>query len=78
MGGGASKPENQVVEIDLANDNETNITKIHVVMRIESETKLMDSFLQIHEGTLVGVMIGVMVMTAISLILYCFSKCWCK
>ena len=46
-------------------------------MRSSSETKLMDAFLQIHEGTIIRVVIGVLVMLAIALVLYGFGRCWC-
>ena len=46
-------------------------------MRNTSETKLMDAFLQIHEGTLIGMVVGVLVMLAIALLLYGFGRCWC-
>ena len=47
-------------------------------MRETKETKLMDSFMMLHESTLIGVVVGMLVMVTIALTLYTFGKCWCS
>ena len=47
-------------------------------MRETEKTKLMDSFLVLHQSTLVGMVVGMLVLGAIALTLYAFGKCWCS
>ena len=77
MGGSSSVPEDQIVEIYQANENGMNQATISVDMRSENTSKLMDSFLHLHENTLVRVMIGVVMFVITALIFYGFVKCWC-
>ena len=78
MGGSSSKPPtNQTTEVDQKTDYGTNVARINFDMRETKETKLMDSFLMLHESTLVGVVVGMLVMMTIALTLYAFGKCWC-
>ena len=78
MGGTSSTPEDQAVEIEQENENGMNKATINVDMRSERTCKLMDNFLQLHENTLVGVLIGVTMLIVTALIFYAFAKCWCK
>ena len=73
MGGSSSVPEDQVVEIYQENGNGMNQATINVDMRSERTSKLMDSFLHLHENTLIGVMIGVAMFIIIALILFGFA-----
>ena len=47
-------------------------------MRETKETKLMDSFLVLHQSTLVGIVVRMLVLGAIALAAYAFAKCWCS
>ena len=38
----------------------------------------MDSFLMLHESTLVRVVVGMLILGIIALTLYAFGKCWCS
>ena len=59
-------------------DKGKNIEEITFDMRETKETKLMDSFLVLHQSTLVGMVVGMLVLGAIALAVYAFGKCWCS
>ena len=71
-------PEDQVVEIDQENGHGLNQATFNVEIRSEQTSKLMDSFLHLHENTLIGVMLGVTMFVILALILYGFAKYWCR
>ena len=78
MGGGSSKiPDEQELDIGQENKQGMNAASINLDMRTSNNFKLMDGFLQIHEGTLVGLVVVVVVVMIITLVLYGFSCCWC-
>ncbi len=78
MGGGGSKlPQEQTLDIEQENEQGMNTANINLDMRTSNNFKLMDGFLQIHEGTLVGLVVVVVVMMVITLVLYGFGRCWC-
>ena len=58
-------------------DNETgnNVAEITFDMRTQSENN--NSFIQIHQGTMVGMTLGLVVVIIIALVLYAFGRCWC-
>ena len=70
-------PEVQTIDIDQDSESGTNIAEINFDLRSKSETKVMDAFIQIHEGTMIGMTVGIVVTITISLLLYGFGRCWC-
>ena len=76
MGGSGSKlPEEQTIDMELDSETGTNVAEITFDMRTESETN--NAFIQVHQGTMVGMTMGLAVTIIIALILYGFSRCWC-
>ena len=77
MGSSGSKtPANQTTEVDQVMTNGKNVAIFD--MRETQETKLMDSFLVLHQSTMVGMMVGMLVLGAIALTLYACGRCWCS
>ena len=70
-------PERQTIDMDQDSESGTNIAEINFDLRSESETKVMDAFIQIHEGTMIGMTVGIVVTITIALLLYGFGRCWC-
>ena len=62
--------------MQLDTETGTNVAEITFDMRTQSETN--NSFIQIHQGTMVGMTMGLAVVIIIALVLYGFGRCWCK
>ena len=76
MGGSGSKlPEEQTIDMELDSETGTNVAEINFDMRTESETN--NAFIQVHQGTMVGMTMGLVVTIIIALLLYGFGRCWC-
>ena len=79
MGGGSSKiPDEQDIEIGQENNEGMNSANINLDMRSTADYKIMENFLQIHQGTLVGLVVVVVAVVVIMLLIYGFSRCWCS
>ena len=66
------------MEVDqiMTNGNGKNVAVFD--MRETQENKLMDKFLVLHQSTMVGMMVGILVLGAIALTVYACEGCWCS
>ena len=64
------------MEVDQIMTNGKNVAVFD--MRETQKTKLMDNFLVLHQSTMVGMMVGMLVLGAIALTLYACGRCWCS
>ena len=71
-------PTDQTLEVEQEMTNGNNVAEITVDMRETQETKFMDSFLVIHQSTMVGMIVMMVVLGIISITLYACRVCWCR
>ena len=68
-------PERKTIDMEQDSETGTNIAEINFDLRTESETS--NAFIQVHQGTMVGMTVGILVTIIIALLLYGFGRCWC-
>ena len=67
-------PTDQTLEVEQELDNGNNMAEITVDMRETQES----NFLVIHQSTMVGMVVVMMILGVIGITLYACGVCWCK
>ena len=75
MGGTGSKlPEDQTIELEQDLHNGKNMAEINVDLRETQES----NFLVMHQSTMVGMLVMLVIFGAIGITLYAFKVFWCR
>ena len=67
-------PKDQDMNVEQVSEYGRNIAEVSVDMHESQES----NFLVIHQSTMVGMIVVMMILGVISITLYAFGVCWCK
>ena len=67
-------PEDQTLEVEQELQNEKNMAEINVDLRETQES----NFLVIHQSTMIGMLVMLVIFGAIGITLYAFKVFWCR